>query len=180
MRHQLRPSINGLENKALLSSLAVGLMGHHPVLHAEIQRADPMGAVVDRRVVQHSVLQAEVPGPVTTQAPWMACTVSTDQTTYNLGRVVDMHLTITNVSNIDHTITLGSGRDGFSITQNGNLIWQQVQTGTVVNQNLDPGQSITLSAQYTTTTTGTFVVWNQMCPDGPTATFNVVITSGQR
>lgn len=39
MRHQLRPSIDRLESKTLLSHLAAGVVAHRAVLQAELQRA---------------------------------------------------------------------------------------------------------------------------------------------
>ena len=38
MRHQLRPGIDRLESKTLLSHVAAALVVHHPVLQAEVQR----------------------------------------------------------------------------------------------------------------------------------------------
>jgi hypothetical protein len=172
----MRPSIDRLEDKALLSNLAVGLIAHQPLLQAEVQRADPMRVVVDHRVVQHSALQAAAQPPLSTQATWMALSMWTDQTTYNVGQTVHMYLTITNNSNTDHTVALGPSIDAFLITQNGNVIWQSntgAQPQYIVNQTLAPGQSVTLSSQCTMWTTGTFVVSNQMCPEGPFATFTV-------
>jgi len=181
MRHEMRPSIDRLEDKALLSNLAVGLIAHQPLLQAELQRVDRLHVVVDRGLVQHSALHAAAQAPPSNHATWMALSMWTDQTTYNVGQTVHMYLTITNNSQTDQTVALGPSVDGFLITQNGNVIWQSntgAQPQYIVNETLAPGQSVTLSSQCTMWTTGTFVVSNQMCPEGPFATFTVTPGTG--
>ena len=39
MRHELRPCVDGLENKTLLSHVGTGLVAHHAVLQADVLRA---------------------------------------------------------------------------------------------------------------------------------------------
>jgi hypothetical protein len=151
MRHQMRPSVDGLENRALLSHGGAGLVAQH-----EVQPA------------------------VSARPSWMAFSLWTDQKTYNIGQVVHMHLSFTNVTSSEQTVALGPSIDGFLIRQNGKLIWQSnagAQPAYAVSQTLAPGQSITLSAQCTMRTPGTFVVSNQMCPEGPVGTFTVTAGS---
>jgi Intracellular proteinase inhibitor len=155
MRHQLRPSIDNLENKTLLSHLAAGLMAHHRVHQAEVER------------------------PVNGSA--MAVSLTTNQTSYSTGQIVQMTLTITNTSNHDETILLGPSRDPFVITQGAKVIWRSDEGFVpqyIAKRLLKPGQSATLTAQWTVpaAVTGTFVVHNQIFPSGPTATFNVTTT----
>jgi hypothetical protein len=152
MRHQLRPSIDGLENKTLLSHLDAGLMAHHPMHQAEVQRA------------------------VTGSA--MAVSLTTNQTTYDPGQVVQMTLTMTNTSNHNDTFFFGPSVDGFFITQNDQVIWRSnegLQLQFIAMRVLKPGQSMTLTAHWMVpaSVTGNFIVHNQMFPSGPVATFNV-------
>jgi hypothetical protein len=177
MRHQLRPSIDRLENKTLLSHLAAGLIGHHPALHAEVQRADTTGVLSNRPLLHHSALRADVQ-PTGTTEPGMAVSLTTSQTTYNPGQVVQTTLTMTNTSDGNETVKLGPSIDGFLITQNGKLIWQSndgPEPAYVVNEILKPEESITLTADWTGpgSGTGTFVVHNQLFSSGPSATFNI-------
>jgi hypothetical protein len=161
MRHQLRPSIDGLENKTLLSHLAVGLIAHNTVHQAEVQLAVPA-------------------------QPAMTVSLTTNQLTYNPGDVVKMSLTMTNTSKKDETVELGPSTDGFFITQNGNVIWKSndgVEPSFIVKEILKPGQSITLTADWTVpaSATGTFVVHDQLFPSGPSAAFvvhNQLFSSG--
>jgi hypothetical protein len=154
MRHQLRPSVDGLENKILLSHLAAGLMAHHPLPQHEVQPVRGVAA--------------------------MAVSLTTNQPAYNRGQVVIMTLTMTNNSNHNETVMLGPSKDGFLITHNAKVIWRS-NAGFVpqylVKRILKPGQSMTLSAHWTVPAmTGNFVVHNQMFPAGPVATFNVTTT----
>ena len=180
MRHQLRPSIDGLENKTLLSHLSAGLIGHQPALHAEVQRADTTGVSFNRPLLHPSVLRADVQSTGTTESG-MAVSLTTSQKIYNPGQVVRTTLTMTNTSDSNETVKLGPSIDGFLITQNGKLIWQSndgPEPLYVVNEILKPGESITLTANWTVpgSETGTFVVHNQLFPSSPSATFNVART----
>ena len=183
MRHQLHPSIDGLENKTLLSHLAVGLMAHHPALQAEVQRAEPMGQVVDHRLAHHAVVQSGAQPADTTNQSGMTVSLTTNQTTYNPGQVCAMTLTMTNTPDKDETVDLGPSIDGFIMTQNGNVFWQSnagPQPTYIVYQTLKPAQSITLTVDWRlpASANGTYVVYNQLFPS-VTATFNVT-TPGQQ
>jgi hypothetical protein len=175
----MRPNIDALEDKALLSNLAIGFIGPNPLLRAEVHRANSIGLVVNSAGVHHSSLQAATPAAVSPSAAWMSMSMSTDKTTYRVGETVTMSLTIKNVSPVSHTIQLGGGHSAFYITQNGispvngSVYWRQVQPPAIVYKTLAPGQSVTLSAQCAMTKPGTFVVWNEMCEDGPWVTFTV-------
>jgi hypothetical protein len=106
----------------------------------------------------------------------LAISLTTNQTTYSLGQIVQMTLTATNDTKHNVTVPVGPSVDGFSITQNGQIIWQSnsgMQPDYVRDEVLAPGQSITLSANWTATVTGTLVVQNQMAPRGPVDTINV-------
>jgi hypothetical protein len=158
MRHQLRPSIDGLENKALLSHVAASLVAHHIVLLHDVQR--------------------EVQRVESTSA--MAVSLTTNQPAYNPGQVVKMTLTLTNNSRHNETVLLGPSTDGFLITHNDKVIWRSndgVMPFYIARDILKPGQSVTLSAHWTVpASTGNFVVHNQMFPAGPAATFAVTTT----
>ena len=88
-----------------------------------------------------------------------------------------MTLTATNDSNHNVTVAVGPNSNVFTITQNGQIIWRsnsgpQPLRPTVLRV-LHPGQSLTLTASWTATAMGTFVVHNQLAPQGPMATFSV-------
>jgi hypothetical protein len=143
MRLQLRPRIDRLEDKTLLSHVAASLVAPDHALQAEVRRE------------------------VATSK--MAVSLTTNQTTYSPGQVVRMTLTMTNTSSQNETVALGPSIDGFFVTQNANVIWRSnsgVEPQFIVRRILKPGQSITLTAQWTipTSVSGTFVVHNQMFP----------------
>ena len=88
-----------------------------------------------------------------------------------------MILTATNDSNSNVMIWVGPKLNVFSITQNGQTIWRS-NSGPqplipTVGRVLHPGQSLALMAHWTANATGTFLVHNQLAPQGPTATFSV-------
>jgi len=152
MRHQLRPKFDGLEDKTLLSSFAAGVSVHANAHLAEVRRD--------------------------VESPGISASLTTSQTTANPGQVVQINLALTNTSNHSVTIALGPSVDGFYATQNGKVVWRSnngLEPEFIVRRTLQPGQSITLSADWTvpTSLTGTFVVHNQLFPTGPTATITV-------
>jgi hypothetical protein len=152
MRFQLRPRIDGLEEKTLLSHLAASLMAPEHALQAEVRRE------------------------VATSK--MAVSLTTNQTTYSPGQVVQMTLTMTNTSSQNETVALGPSIDGFFVTQNAKVIWRSnsgVEPQYIVRRILKPGQSITLTAQWTipASVSGGFTVHNEMFPSGPVAPIQV-------
>jgi uncharacterized protein YpmB len=121
--------------------------------------------------------QPTPPPPVTPPVQsGLAITLTTDQPSYKVGQVVHMTMTATNNSNSDLTIWVGPTTNVFAITQNGDVIWRSDSPPSLrptVRQILKPGQSLTLTAAWKTTTTGAFVVSNNIVPDAPVATFTV-------
>jgi hypothetical protein len=107
----------------------------------------------------------------------MAVSLTTNQPAYNAGEIVKMTLTMTNTSNHNETVLLGPSTDAFTISHNNQVIWRSNKGFVpqfIAKRILTPGQSITLSAQWTVTgATGSFVVHNQMYPSGPVANFMV-------
>jgi hypothetical protein len=107
----------------------------------------------------------------------MAVSLTTNQAVYHPGQVATMTLTIRNTSTHAETIAMGPSIDGFFITHNDQVIWRSnagPQPDFILLRVLRPGQSITLTANWTVpAATGSFVVHNQLFPDGPTATFAV-------
>jgi hypothetical protein len=155
MRHQLRPKFDGLEDKTLLSSFAAGVSVHANAHLAEVRRD--------------------------VEAPAISASLTTSQTTLNPGQVVQFRLALTNTSNHTVTIGLGPSVDGFYATHNGKVVWRSnngLEPEFIVRRTLRPGQTITLSADWTVpaSMTGTFVVHNQLFPTGPTATITVTTT----
>jgi len=107
----------------------------------------------------------------------LAIRLTTNKLRYTVGQVVQMSLTATNDSNHNVTVLDGPNTNVFSITQNGQTIWRSItfppSLRPTVQRVLHPGQSLTLMARWTANATGTFVVYNQLAPQGPTATFSV-------
>jgi uncharacterized membrane protein len=66
MRHQVRPRVECLENKTLLSHLAAGLVAHHPALHAEVHRPVSHKPSVVHQPESHRAHPADAPGYVWT------------------------------------------------------------------------------------------------------------------
>jgi hypothetical protein len=121
------------------------------------------------------------PAPVSPGATsGVAISLTTNQSTYLLGQTVQMTLTETNDTKHDVTVRVGPSVDGFSITQNGQIVWQSnsgMQPDNIRLEVLAPGQSLTVTASWTATVTGTLVAQNQMAPQGPVATFSVEASS---
>jgi uncharacterized protein YpmB len=153
MKRRLFPSVEALEAKALLSHLVVGsVASHHHVAHA-LKQVSPR--------VQSG----------------LAISLTTDQSTYTAGQTVRMTLTATNETRHNVAVWVGPNANVFSITQNGQSIWRS-NSGfqplhATMRRVLHPGKSLTLTASWTATGAGTFVVHNQMAPRGPVATFGV-------
>jgi hypothetical protein len=110
----------------------------------------------------------------------LAISLTTYQSSYTVGQNVQMTLTETNDTNHDVTVGVGPSLDGFFISQNGQTVWRS-NSGAIPmyieRRVLDPGQSVTLTADWTASATGTFVVSNQVAPQGPFATFSVAGSS---
>jgi uncharacterized protein YpmB len=107
----------------------------------------------------------------------LAISLTTNQPTYKVGQVVQMTMIATNDSNSDVNVWVGPNTNVFTITQDGQIIWQS-NSGLptlqpTVRQTLKPGQSLTVTASWKATKTGTFVVSNNIVPDSPVATFGV-------
>ena len=98
MRHQLRPSIEPLETKSLLSHMAVGLIGHE--------------------------LAGVGPAVIGVPASSLELSLSTNQTSYAQGQVVRMTFTETNDTGHYVSVELGPAIDGFAITRGGHTIWR--------------------------------------------------------
>jgi hypothetical protein len=106
----------------------------------------------------------------------LAITLTTNQSNYTVGQLVQITLTVTNDSNHDVTIWVGPNTNVFFIAQDSAIVWQSNSRPSrrpTVAHILHPGQLLTLTAAWTATETGTFVVSNQIAPQGPVATFSV-------
>jgi len=150
VRRQFRPTVDGLENKTLLSQVAASF-------------------AAQRVVIEHDARLVETGS--------MAVSLTTNQPVYRPGQVVAMKLTMTNMSNGNKTILLGPSVDGLSLTHNGKVIWRSndgVVPEYIARRIVKPGQSITLTAHWTATrAAGTYVVHNQMYPTLAAARFDV-------
>jgi hypothetical protein len=115
----------------------------------------------------------------------LSVSVATDKTVYQVGQSIQMTYSETNTSNQPVTVDYGPSTDGFDVKQNGALVWQSnagINPLFVVARVLQPGQSVTIAATWSGKTstpgsaamTGTFTVVNQLDPQGPGATFQIV------
>ena len=79
----------------------------------------------------------------------MAVSLTTNQTTYSPGQVVQMKLTMTNTSGQNETVALGQQHRWILRHPNAKVIWRSnsgVEPQYIVRRLLKPGQSITLTA----------------------------------
>jgi hypothetical protein len=145
MRRQLRPSIDGLETKALLSTL-VG---------PPVMLAPPIAP----------------PHQATTAG--LTVSLTTNQSTYSVGQVATITETITNTSNQAVTFEFGPSIDGVYVTHNNAVVWRSNEGPTpmfIVLRTLQPGQSVTLQAQWKVSgAAGTYAVHSQMDPEATVA-----------
>jgi hypothetical protein len=139
MQRHLRPSIEAMESKALLSSMAPGLSVHHSV-HV---------APTDSRMTS-SHLQLSL---------------TTNQSTYAPGQVVQMTFTITNDSGRVVMVPEGPSIDSFSVTHDGKTVWRSNPVGPdfIGLHRLMPGQSLAVSADWKApAAAGSYVAHNRM------------------
>jgi hypothetical protein len=154
MKHQLRPSIEPLETKDLLSHVAMELTGIHG--GKPVHRATGKATLTD--------------------------TLTTNQASYTPGEVVRMTLIETNNTRKSITIGVGPSVDAFSITFGGKTIWRS-QRGFmpefIEREVLRPGQSLTLTAAWTAKSVlGAYVAHNQMPPAAIHADFSIAAKLG--
>jgi hypothetical protein len=142
MRRQLRPRIELLETKNLLSHVAVPVIGAPATHFPPVERMPP------------TLL--------------LTASLTTNQRIYTAGQVVRMTFTETNNTGHDVYVNIGPSIDGFYITEGGRTIWRSnsgPQPEFIVRRLLLPGQSIKLTANWTVSAgPGTYVVHNQMDP----------------
>jgi Intracellular proteinase inhibitor len=115
----------------------------------------------------------------------LSYSLTTDKSTYQVGEPVQMTFTETNTSDEPASFIYGPSVDGFIVTQGGQTVWQSNSGANpmwVMNETLQPGQSWTIHSTWdgtlvngssTTTTTGSFVVTNQLDPSGASASFQI-------
>jgi hypothetical protein len=151
MRRALTPRLETMENRSLLSSL-MPIMGGAPNIVVS-----PAAAEIG-----------------TTK---LAVSMTTSGTSFTPGQVVKLTFTETNDTNQDEFVNLGPSTDGFVITEGGKTVWQSNAGANplyIRRQLLVPGQSITLTADWTATSAqGTFVAFNQL-DTAATASFKVL------
>jgi hypothetical protein len=115
----------------------------------------------------------------------LSATLTTDQSVYMAGQPIQMTFTYTNTGSGPASIGYGPSVDGFTVSQAGQSVWQSnsgINPDIILSDILQPGQSFSLHATWDgtlrggtslTTTTGSFVVTNQLDPSGPSATFQI-------
>jgi hypothetical protein len=115
----------------------------------------------------------------------LSYSLTTDASTYQVGQPVQMTLTGTNTSDEPVTLAVGQVNSGFIVKQGGQTVWQSnagINPMVLVQDTVQPGQSLTLHGTWdgtlvngstTTTTTGSFVVTNQLDPSGASASFQI-------
>jgi hypothetical protein len=115
----------------------------------------------------------------------LSASLTTDQQTYQAGQPVEMTFTETNTSDQPISIGVGAVNSGFDVSQAGQVVWESnagINPMVIVLETLQPGQSLTLHGTWdgvsndggtTATTTGSFVVTNQLDPSGASASFQI-------
>jgi len=159
-----------LSHQQLGNTVGLPPGAHPPSLAA---RSVPV-ATVGSTPVSHPVVPGHPSRTVVQNG--LSMTLSVDQSNYSLGSPVHMTFTETNTSSSPIKVITGPSIDGFIISKNGTRIWRSnsgTQPKFLVNRTLMPGQSITFTATWTATTTGTFTVSQQSAPSGPTVNFTV-------
>jgi hypothetical protein len=115
----------------------------------------------------------------------LSYSLTTNASTYQAGQPVQMTFTATNTGDEPATLVVGAVNSGFIVTEGGQTVWQSnagVNPMVLVEDILQPGQSWTehgtwdgtlANGSSTTTTTGSFVVTNQLDPSGASASFQI-------
>ncbi len=113
----------------------------------------------------------------------LATSLTTDLSTYQPGQPVVMTFKETNTSSTPVAVQAGPSIDGFNVTQSGHSVWRSnagINPLFITMVPLQPGQSLTLTATWdgipeggSSPSTGTFVIANQLDPQGPVATVTV-------
>jgi hypothetical protein len=118
-------------------------------------------------------------------------TLTTNQSVYQAGQPVQMTFKETNTSTQPVKITFGPSIDVFVVSQGGTPVWRSnsgMVSQVVVLETLQPGQSLTLNSTWNATPSpnqsanlvgGTYTVTNQLAPQGPSATFQVMPAMSQ-
>jgi hypothetical protein len=157
MKRTLRPRLEALESKALLSGVeSISASAGRAVL-----RGDRGAALVAASKPHDHALQTNL---------------TTNQSAYAEGQMVVMTLTYTNNSKQSETIVVGPSIDVFSITKRGKTIWRSNHGFVpqyIARLTLQPGQSYSMVADWRATVTGELVVHNTAIPVGSTAHFRV-------
>jgi hypothetical protein len=116
----------------------------------------------------------------------LTSTLTTSQSVYQPGQPIQFVLTMTN--NTSQAVQFGDGPsiDGFDITEGGTLVYRSnagVNPLFIRLDTLQPGQAFTLRGTWNdvsnqedspSVAAGTFTVTNQLDPDGPSASFQIV------
>jgi hypothetical protein len=166
MRQQLRPAVERLDSRTLLSGLVIPAVG-------------PSGFRLP------SVNLTPITVPAGGALGQVSLTLTTDRSVYQVGQPVNMTLTEKNIGKGDILISDGPSVNGFFVTQSGQTIWRSnagFQPFFIRLIDLAPGQSYTLKATWdghpnnafgggelSATPTGTFVVSTQVQQSGATA-----------
>jgi len=116
--------------------------------------------------------------------------LTTDQSVYQVGEPIKFTYTETNTSNQPVDIWVAPSLDGFDVTEAGVPVWKSNAGPNplfVLLVKLQPGQSHTFSSTWDgvpnqenppVLTPGSFTVTNQQAPNGPSATFQILPSSG--
>jgi Intracellular proteinase inhibitor len=115
----------------------------------------------------------------------LSASLTTNQSVYQAGQPIEMTFTLTNTSNAPASFDYGPSFDGFIATEGGKAVWQSnggANPMWAMADTLQPGTSFTFHATWngtiadgstSTTTTGQFVVTNQLDPTGASTTFTI-------
>jgi hypothetical protein len=120
----------------------------------------------------------------------LSASLTTDKSVYHVGEPIKLVYAETNTSDQPTQIAVGPSSDGFNVTEFGVPVWQ---SNAGINPlfaqlvTLQPGQSYTLSSTWDGVASpgdkspqvpGIFTVTNQLAPDGPSTSFQIVDSTG--
>lgn len=113
----------------------------------------------------------------------LATSLTTNASTYQAGQPVVMTFQETNTSSTPTVLNNGPSIDGFSVMQDGHVVWRSnggINPLFIQVVPLDPGQSLTLTATWngipqggSSPVSGTFQIVNQLAPHGATASITI-------
>ncbi len=112
----------------------------------------------------------------------LSAALTTDHTVYQVGRTVNMELTLNNRTNHKIDLSYSTGASPLTIWQKGRMVWSESSSGGYIPSTasivIDPGTSMTFTGQWTATTAGAFSVHSGLDPAASPRHFRVKGSAG--